>query len=207
MKKSVILVASSYECEFLKELSKDIFLIGCGVVEAGLGTYEVLKQNPCKLAILAGIGGAYPESELKPKDIALAYREYWVDFGRRYKTHYSDLPKGITSCSIENLNLSYTEKAFSILMDSGFKVEVGNFATVCACSYDEQIAKFFSKRFEVIVENMEGFAVARACKKLGIPLIEVRAISNFVAEDRSSWKPHEALQSLKEALKCLLENL
>lgn len=208
MKKSLILVASSIEYDYLKDLSKEIFQIGCGIVEAGLGSFEILSKNPCcKLVVLAGIGGAYPGSGLLPGDIALAYREIWVDFGRRYKTHYTDLPTGVTSCSIEKLSLRYTEKAFSVLLEKGFRVEAGNFATVCACSYDKKIAEFFFKRFEVIVENMEGFAVARVCQKLGIPLIEVRAISNIIAENRAFWKVDKALKALKEALRCLLKNL
>ena len=59
---------------------------------------------------------------------------------------------------------------------------------------------------DVRVEGMEGFAVLRACTLAGVPGIEVRAISNEIAEgDRSRWRIGRALEALAEALPRMLE--
>jgi nucleoside phosphorylase len=59
---------------------------------------------------------------------------------------------------------------------------------------------------EVRVEGMEGFAVLRACALAGIPAIEVRAISNEIAEgDRSRWRIGRALEALADALPRMLD--
>jgi futalosine hydrolase len=59
---------------------------------------------------------------------------------------------------------------------------------------------------EVRVEGMEGFAVLRACALAGVPGIEVRAISNEIAEgDRSRWRIGRALEALADALPRMLE--
>jgi futalosine hydrolase len=58
------------------------------------------------------------------------------------------------------------------------------------------------------VEAMEGFAVLRAASLAGVPAIEVRAISNEIAEpDRARWRFDEALEALDDALPRLLSEL
>jgi len=61
---------------------------------------------------------------------------------------------------------------------------------------------------ELRVEAMEGFAVLRAADLAGVPAVEVRAISNEVAEpDRSRWQIEEALEALAAAIPGLLSAL
>ncbi len=61
---------------------------------------------------------------------------------------------------------------------------------------------------ELRVEAMEGFAVLRAAALAGVPAVEVRAVSNEVAEpDRSRWLIEEALEALAAAIPRLLSAL
>lgn len=58
------------------------------------------------------------------------------------------------------------------------------------------------------VEAMEGFGVLRAAALAGIPALEVRAVSNPVAEaDRDRWRVNDALDALRVAVPSLLEEL
>ena len=58
------------------------------------------------------------------------------------------------------------------------------------------------------VEAMEGFAVLRAAALAGVPAIELRSISNAVAErDRSAWSIEDALGVLGDGLRALLGEL
>ena len=58
------------------------------------------------------------------------------------------------------------------------------------------------------VEAMEGFAVLRAAQLAGVPALELRAVSNDVAErDRARWRFDEALAALREAVPRLLSAL
>ncbi len=58
------------------------------------------------------------------------------------------------------------------------------------------------------VEAMEGFGVLRAASLAGVPALEVRAISNPVAErDRERWHVAAALEALRGALPALLAEL
>jgi futalosine hydrolase len=58
------------------------------------------------------------------------------------------------------------------------------------------------------VEAMEGFGVLRAAALAGVPALELRAVSNPVAEsDRGRWDVEHALDALRVALPPLLEEL
>jgi futalosine hydrolase len=54
------------------------------------------------------------------------------------------------------------------------------------------------------VEAMEGFAVLRACELAGVPALEVRAVSNRVADARADWRVDDALAALSAALPRLI---
>jgi nucleoside phosphorylase len=55
------------------------------------------------------------------------------------------------------------------------------------------------------VEAMEGFAVLRAARIVGVPAVEVRAVSNEIDEpDRGLWRFDEALAALDAAVPRLL---
>ena len=56
------------------------------------------------------------------------------------------------------------------------------------------------------VEAMEGFGVLRACALAEIPAVEIRAISNELAEgDRSRWRIGRALEAMADVLPRVLE--
>jgi nucleoside phosphorylase len=58
------------------------------------------------------------------------------------------------------------------------------------------------------VEAMEGFAVLWAARLVGVPAVEVRAVSNAIDEpDRERWRFDDALAALDAALPRLLSAL
>ncbi len=207
--KPLVLVPSQYEYEVLKEVGSvfEVFVIGVGVVEAGLSSLEIFyKFNP-KFAILTGWAGAYPGSGLNVGDVVVATREVFADFGRKHKTHcsfFSDKIAGKFSC---NLNHPFTEKLIYFLETGGFSPVTGTFATVCMASYHIERAKIIENRFSAIAENMEGFGVARAGEKKGIYIAEIRIISNLLKEPEKDWDFKKAGTKLKEVWKWLAKNL
>ena len=58
---------------------------------------------------------------------------------------------------------------------------------------------------ECTVEAMEGFSVLRACALVGVPAVEVRAISNHVDDARADWRIDAALSALAKAIPRLLD--
>jgi len=84
-------------------------------------------------------------------------------------------------------------------------VKKGTFLTLSSCTGTKKRAVELERRFGAICENMEGAAIAHICALYGIPLIEMRGISNIVEDrDRSAWNITLAAENCqKAALECI----
>ncbi|MGW7363658.1 futalosine hydrolase [Streptomyces sp. NPDC054841] len=61
-------------------------------------------------------------------------------------------------------------------------------------------AELITRHPRAAAEAMEGFGVAEAAAAHGVPVVEIRAVSNAVGpRDRSAWRIGEALESLRHA--------
>jgi adenosylhomocysteine nucleosidase/futalosine hydrolase len=57
------------------------------------------------------------------------------------------------------------------------------------------------------IENMEGASFYAIASALGIPAIEVRAISNWVGQPYSAWRVDDACQNLANKLSSVISHL
>jgi futalosine hydrolase len=75
------------------------------------------------------------------------------------------------------------------------------FVTLTTCTGTDQNARAIQSRTRGAVENMEGAAVAHVAHLHGVPVGEVRGISNIVTDrDTRSWRLNEAAVAAQEAL-------
>lgn len=83
----------------------------------------------------------------------------------------------------------------------------GILATVSTCSGSDRLAREVASRTGAVGEGMEGAAVALVARRLGLPFLEVRAISNTTG-DRSKqlWDLRGALRTLGEFTASLLKH-
>ncbi len=98
--------------------------------------------------------------------------------------------------------------ALSVSKDVGFNVKSGNFVTVSRCSGTRESGDIMRKRFNGICENMEGAAVAHICALYGIPMIEIRGISNIVEERTlKNWNIPLAVSHCNKAVSEVVKRL
>jgi futalosine hydrolase len=77
----------------------------------------------------------------------------------------------------------------------------GRFVTTNTCTGTDDDAQAIEARTGGAVESMEGAAIAHVAALAGIPVGEIRGISNLVGNrDRSSWRVKEAASAAQEAL-------
>lgn len=199
----LVLVPSELEASFLQDLPLEIEIIGIGPVEAALSAYELFQRRKPSLAFLTGFAGAYPQTDLDIGDVVVATCERFVDFGRIYGTHFVPFPEHVPSKDFCPLAHMFTEKLIYILEINGFNPQGGPLATVCAATYDVKRARFIAEKFQVLAENMEGFAVGRAARRSKVFLLEVRVISNSLSEPEREWEIERAGKRLREVWECL----
>lgn len=176
---------------------------GMGKTNASHAATLLIERFSPRIIINFGIGGAYPLSGLRVGDIAIANKEIYGDEGLWLKDgfHTVDsigipfLKKGRRKYFNEfQLDKKLRERVIKFLkLAPGTwnlepKVKSGAFVTVSASTGTYKRAKELEKRFNAICENMEGAAVAHVCAMYGIPMLEVRGISNIVEDrDRGKW--------------------
>lgn len=71
-----------------------------------------------------------------------------------------------------------------------------------------QKLRFYQETFQPVVESMEGAALHYVCLMEKIPFIQLRAVSNYIAErNKKNWNMKESILNLNQALLKLLQTL
>lgn len=179
-----------------EEVGQDSFLTGVGVPVALAQTLLIAgRLRPARILNI-GIAGAYPGSGLAIGDIIVGTSEVYGDVGfelpeePRFR-HISESPWGAP----------YQEPVTLTVFPEFAGAREGRGCTVNACTGTEATGRLRERLFGAAFETMEGAAVAQAGYALGIPVCEVRAISN-IASDRD-MRPENiklALDSLRSYL-------
>ena len=104
--------------------------------------------------------------------------------------------------SVSKFIKKYRESGYG--MDTS--VIMGSFITVSAITATAKTASNLFSAFSPVMESMEGAAAAHVSALYRIPLIEIRAASNFVGiRDKTKWNIPLAVDRVCFALKSLLE--
>ncbi|MDP3260138.1 MAG: futalosine hydrolase [Thermodesulfovibrionales bacterium] len=194
---------------------------GIGKANAAYAATLLIEKFSPSAVINFGIGGAYPSANLRAGDIAIADKEIYGDEGLWLKDgfHKADeigiplLKKGGKKYFNEfPLDKSLVKKMFKLSKLLTFNsqlltnIESGAFVTVSTVTGTGRRAREIEKRFNAICENMEGAAVAHVCAMYGIPMLEIRGISNIVEDrDRSKWDIKTAAENCQEIILALIK--
>jgi futalosine hydrolase len=221
-KKSVVAGKPAYKGRIPgKEI---IYMIsGMGKTNAAHATTILIEKFSPSVIILFGAGGAYPSSGLGVGDIAVAEKEVYGDEGVQLKDgfqgtdfigipllkkggrkYFNEFPLDAKMVKAVKSSLELITHHSSLITG----VKSGTFVTVSTCTGTKKKARELEKRFRAICENMEGAPVAHLCTLYGVPLVEVRGISNIVEDrDRKKWNIELAAENCQKAVMELLKNL
>lgn len=163
---------------------------------------KVLSDN-YSLLVNIGIAGAYPGSGLSIGQVVVGQNEAYADLGMELPEPPSfqaltETPFGADYATPFPL-VHPTE--LHVATDDIFAV-TANGATVNTCTGTEATGVRREYAFNAGFETMEGAAVAQVGHVCGVPVCEIRAISNIAA--RRDMRPENirlALQNLREYLR------
>lgn len=173
------------------------------VVEMGVGpvnaahatTVAILEEKPDAI-VVCGVAGAYPSSGLKIGDVVSASVEVYGDLGAQSPTGFRDM-QALGFPVVSSPRLLFNELPMQVFPTS----QSVRFVTVSTCTGTEDVAREIEARTNGAVENMEGAAVAHVAHIHGIPIGEVRGISNMVTNrDRKAWRLREAAAAAQQAV-------
>lgn len=160
------------------------------------------------LVVQIGIAGVFKQTGLKIGDIAIAASEQYIHTGVESDGFPNDpLPFDLIGKEPESRKGLYlfdeiqVEAFYAKLCQEGavhkINIEKGPFITVSTITASFDSANRIYKVFSPLMEAMEGAASAHIAALYDIPMIEVRAASNFVGErDKSKWDTDMAIDQL-----------
>ena len=184
---------------------------GAGKVSAAISTLELIRQLRPDWIIQLGCAGAYPGSGLGIADVAIASVEIFADEG-------VETPEGFLS--MKDLELPQASRDGDLIFNEvpvdfptaetiqeiksslghQSRIEAGRFCTVSLGSGTDAAARRAEKRWNPLVESMEGAAAALVAWRQRVRFSEIRGISNMTGNrNRESWKIAEACEAAAAA--------
>ena len=169
---------------------------------AHAATVAIVEQAP-DVIMVCGVGGSYPSSGLQVGEVASAEVEIYGDLGAQSPSGFLDM-KALGFPVVTAPAPLFNEIPMQVLPTN----RRARFVTVSTCTGTETFARELEARTNGDVENMEGAAVAHVAHLHGIPVGEVRGISNIVTNrDPKSWRLKDAAIAAQSAVIGWLETL
>jgi len=168
---------------------------GIGPVAAAIATAHLLAAAPpYELVICAGIAGGFRD-RIEVCDIAVADRVTFADLGVRTDAGFLTLDE-----------MGLQQESSYVASDSELSKRLTQSVTgeiltlACMTGIDDDAQQLAARHPAAVAEAMEGFGVAAAAHRAGVPFAEIRAISNLIGRrDRSSWNMAGAFDALTRA--------
>ena len=176
--------------------------VATGVGKANAAAITALAVTAARpgAVLLVGIGGAYPGTELRISQAVVALSETHLDTGVGHSEEWQDMRSigfPLLPSTTKRPEAAYNRIDLaprSADLATQLNLPADHFGTAEAVTADTHTASLLRSRHAVAVESMEGAAVAQVAAALGVPLYQVRGISNQVGDrDKSNWRVAEAV--------------
>ncbi|WP_249374867.1 futalosine hydrolase [Streptomyces sp. I05A-00742] len=182
----------------------DVLAAGVGPAAAAAGTATALTAAalagaPYDLAVSAGIGGGFAPGA-PVGGLVVATRIVAADLGAATADGFlpvTELGFGVDAHVVDDALVHAVGAATGALPGDVLTV-----STVTGTA--ARAAELTARHPHALAEAMEGFGVAEAAAAHGVPVLELRAVSNAVGpRDRAAWRIGDALAALTEAFGAL----
>ena len=184
----------------------DILITGIGLTAA---TYHLLKQITLKrpgFIVQAGVAGCFDE-KIGLGEVVVVKTEAIAD------QSVIELKKLKTLFDLELVPHDQFPFTNGWLENNHKILSKTNLPKVKGISVNEittlaQRVKFYKETFDPVVESMEGAALHYTCLMEKIPFIQLRSVSNYIAErDKKKWDMNQSIINLNNELIKLIESL
>ncbi|WP_240633389.1 futalosine hydrolase [Paenibacillus montanisoli] len=177
---------------------------------AGMPPSAEAAQRPggYRLVVSAGIAGGFP-GRAALGALVVADELIAADLGVETPGGFASVDELGFGSSRAGVCTRTAGALAAALRAAGLPVVTGPVLTVTTATGTAATAAEHLRRVpEAAAEAMEGFGVAAAARHMGVPVLELRAISNAVGpRDRDAWRIGDALQALERGCAILKEVL
>lgn len=210
-----VLIVTSVDAEraaVLRGLQDDdrftLLIGGVGPASAAARTASELATRQYDLVICAGICGGFT-GRAEVGSLVVASDIICADLG-------AETPEGF--CAVDELGFgssrvavdqSLATRVTKAMQSQGLVAKMGQVLTLSTVTGSAETATALANRMpDAYAEAMEGYGVAIAAQQRGLPILELRAVSNAIGpRDKSAWRIKDALDALEKASSVLREVL
>ncbi|MCQ6560078.1 futalosine hydrolase [Paenibacillus mendelii] len=186
----------------------DVIIGGVGTAAAAASTATALVTGKYELVVCAGIGGGFAD-RAEIGSLVVASEIIAADLGAETAEGFLSLDELGFGSARSEVEHNAGIRLIHALQKAGQPVTSGPVLTVTTVTGTAATAAVLMERVPgASAEAMEGYGVAAACRLQGIPVMEIRAISNAVGpRNRDAWRIGDALQALEAASSLFMEVL
>ncbi|HNP22687.1 MAG TPA: futalosine hydrolase [Panacibacter sp.] len=173
---------------------------GVGLLANAVSLLKLVYEEKPDLIIQVGIAGCFDQSVALGKVFAVkeeALGDHGVEEDGKWRDIFDlKLEKpGYPPFEKKRLPNHFLEK-YNLL-----KLPEVNAVTVNEISTRPERIQQLSKKYEPVLESMEGAALHYVCREMNIPFLQIRAASNYIGErDKEKWQMKEAIGCLNETI-------
>ena len=191
----LVCAATEIESRLLKPHA-EVLHTGVGAVNAAYALTGFLARTQVNRIVVCGIGGAYRAAGLAIGDVVCAESECYGDLGVESPEGFLDM-ESLGFPLITSPSTRFNTFPLQIFPHPR-RVK---FVTVNTCAGTDALSEVMQKRTGGAVESMEGAAIVHVAAMAGVPVGEIRGISNYTGNrDRASWRIEQASTAAQQAL-------
>lgn len=198
---------------FLEQLRKDLISRQPDVLITGIGltatTWSLTRQLLIKkpdLVIQAGVGGCFDRSIPTGTVMAVKQEAIADQSVIELNTLRTLFDLKLVPANQYPFSKGWLVNKNDVLKKVKLKKVKG--VSVNEITTDPKKVKFYEKQFSPVVESMEGAALHYVCLMENLPFIQLRAVSNYIAErNKKNWNMKTSIINLNTELIRLLDNL
>ncbi|CAM3280871.1 futalosine hydrolase [Brevibacillus invocatus] len=186
----------------------EVIIGGVGPMSAAARTARELASQPYDLVVCAGICGGFV-GRADVGSIVVASEIICADLGAETPNGYMSVDElGFGSARI-SVDSDLSGSLTAAVKKAGIPAVCAPVLTLSTVTGTAQTtAELLARVPTAAAEAMEGFGVATAALDFGLPIVELRAVSNAIGpRDKSAWRIKEALSALEQASSALREVL
>jgi futalosine hydrolase len=191
-----------------KDIKKDVDVMVTGIGLTAT-TYSLTRQLQIKrpgIIIQAGVGGCFDTSI--PLGSVLAIKQEAI--GDQSVIELDKLKTLFDLKLVPQDQYPYSKgwlvNRHEILKK--VKLEKVKAISVNEITTSRQKLKFYKAAFDPVVESMEGAALHYVCLMENVPFIQIRAVSNYIAErNKKNWNMKESIVNLNKELLMFVEKI
>ncbi len=181
-----------------KERTNGVIITGVGPINAALAigkSLNLLKRNT--LVVNIGLAGSF---DLQKAPLATSWRitkevypEYGLADGDGVDAKALGFPQWKTPDTVvwDEVHLPELLQLNEILRHCPIEGKASSMTVAGVTCCPARAAKLCAPYTEPLLENMEGFSMALACARYGVPLLEIRTVSNLVGTRDAEFRDFE----------------